>query len=238
MNFKILALVLTAGIGTLTGCANPLEGETLTEQTMQKYLSTLGSLKDNHPELLRKLGTVQLHESGPNKDIAKAALEAGFDDYEEFAAINGKVLSIYYSVQRDSGEELDRIRRLHQQDREHLEALLANPAVPPEVKSDLRGRKSSMEKAYRDTMEHLREQTGHDSFTTADAKSVAVVKRHEDELYRLVGTARAGGDPAALKELKQKFRQSFSQQERVAPMRRHGEVVLDARPPDDAKAKR
>lgn len=221
---KLWVVPLIVMLVLLNGCSEQLQGEKITEEIMHNYISALESIRESNPEFLKKIGTLNFGSENIEKATKALIIKAGFSDQDEFRSINGKILTIYRSLNRAAQPEarLKSIESVQKSDQQALDAILADPEISEIRKSEILAIKEKVAKAHNVSMAHLRDETMDDpSYTFDDKDSIEVVRKYQSTLEELLPPTGEKAQSLALESLKSKFEQeSNDKQEAVIKIKK------------------
>jgi hypothetical protein len=237
--YKIIELFLLAVI--FTSCSEGFQGPKITDKKMQHYLSALEEIRDIDPALIKPISNLHpdVTEEGrailEDDRVEKIVTKAGFSDVRDFKNVNGKIVSIYRSLNRSSSspESIEQFDSVQKQDEAKLDAMLASPGLSEDAKKRIREGYLKASKAHEKSREYLEKQSHQDdSFVMQDESSVEIVKKYKDQLDNFFYVDRNKAHAAALEKLKKEFADRFADQMKANPFQMKGEVTVKVKRSD------
>lgn len=173
---RVATAILVAGM--LAGC---MPGKVkLTDGDVVRYVKAYRAIRSAAPQIA---GDLQKGGGQPSQaDLAKfdgAVKQAGFKDYAEFVKVNAAVAWAF--SQAKAGAFMKETDGAVNAAAAEIDQKLADPAVPAEVKAQLRTQKEQIKKEYAKNKGWADVAMGLTGALTDEA-SVAVVQRHAKEI--------------------------------------------------------
>jgi hypothetical protein len=177
-----------------------VSGETLTEESVLKYIKTVKRLHKMGREIPQKLAQKEgIHSADPiYKEIESIVTEEGFTNLHQFIIVNAKIAWAWNVSQGEIG--MARFRSLQDDSQKMLTNAINDPNTPPEVKQEL-------EKALKENQENWEKNKKYADFTLnlvkplTNSHDLAIIQKYQKELME----AYTGIEYSQLKEIDPKF---------------------------------